>query len=139
MGKPRAAKVKGLVLAGIFMQCHLRQRILSVKELLDADFWLHYHFGKRPRVLSNTLRRYKKLGLLRRDKYSGRGCPYRYSLTSKGFNRLWWMATHSEKYLYRDIDIVKPLIPLMLLEMERKRNEIRLRNIRRISQLGSDQ
>jgi hypothetical protein len=129
--------VKGLVLSSVFVYCYASGQELTVSELLNADQKLSSHYGRRPHVLSNTLRRYYKLGLLCRRKEPVRGHPYRYNLTRKGFMRLYWMFFNSEKYLYRGKDDVKPLGPLILEELKKIRDDRILKRIKRIvDQMG---
>lgn len=125
MGKRGTAK--GLVLASVFVNCYLRQRELTVFELLDADQKLSSHYGRRPQMLSNTLRRYYKLGLLYRRKDLVRGHPYRYNLTRKGFVRLEWMCLNSGRYLYRGKDLLEPLGPLIVHILEKRKMRCRVR------------
>lgn len=100
-GRNGKNSAKGLILANVFIECFLRERELTVSELLAADPILNCHYGRRPHVLSNVLRRYRELGLLYRTKDYVRGRSYRYNLTEKGFRRLSWMCQNSERYFFR--------------------------------------
>jgi hypothetical protein len=124
--------VKGLVLASVFMECYLRQRELTVSELLASHLILDAHYGRRPHVLSNVLRRYRKLGLLYRKEDYVRGHPYRYNLTNKGFNRLSWMFQNSGRYLYRGADLLKPLGPALVFFLEKRKFENNIQDLRRL-------
>lgn len=115
--------VKGLVLASVFMECYLCERELTVYELLANHPILNVHYGRRPHVLPNVLRRYRKLGLLYRKEDYVRGHPYRYNLTKKGYNRLYWMFHNRGRYLYRGADLLKPLGPAFLFILEKRKYE----------------
>jgi hypothetical protein len=101
--------VKGLVLSSVFIECYLPELDLTVSELLAAHPILNGHYGLRPHVLSNVLRRYKIQGLLYRWEEYVRGHPCRYNLTEKGFNRLDWMSRNSTRYLFCGKDLVSSL------------------------------
>jgi hypothetical protein len=130
MGKDDS--VKGLVLASVFMECYLCNRELTVSELLTADPILNAHYGRRPHVLSNVLRRYRKLGLLYRKEDYVRGHPYRYNLTKKGYSRLSWMFMNSGRYLYRGADLLEPLVLAFVFILEKRELEDNLRDLRRL-------
>ena len=133
MGKK--GNVKGLVLSSVFRHCYDHQRGLTVSELLANDPLLMAHYGRRPQVLSNTLRRYYKLGLLSRKEEVVIGHPYRYNLTEKGFNRLVWMATHHWKYFDGDKNLLIPLMEDILRIMENRRSEMERARAQRIKSL----
>jgi hypothetical protein len=119
MGKKDS--MKGLVLASVFFNCYLGVRELTVFELLDADQMSSSHYGRKPQVLSNTLLRYYKLGLLYRRGDFARGHPYSYNLTEKGFKRFMWMCkpANSGRYLYRGKDFLKPLVPRIITDLKK--------------------
>jgi DNA-binding HxlR family transcriptional regulator len=130
MGK--SGSVKGLVLASVFNNCYLRDRELTVFELLDADPMLSSHYDNRPQVLSNTLRRYYKQGLLYRTEDPVRGHPYRYNLTKKGILRVCWMCQNSWRYLYRGHDLLRPIAILILQSLEKTTDNVKHQRIKRI-------
>jgi len=109
------------VLASIFTNCFMPKLEMTVNELFDADKRLNALYGRHPHVLSNTLRRYKKQGLVYRIQDSRRGRPFYYGMTEKGFKRLEWMAVNRPKqYFFQDKEFMKELLTQIISVLEKK-------------------
>ena len=113
---------KSSVLAVFLQQNFLLRKKLTVNELLEADAFLRSRYGKKPHVLSNTLRRYQEQGLLRREEIHCRGHPFRYWMTDKGFDRLAWMLLpeNREQYFPQGKWFIDLLLKLIVEELENR-------------------